>query len=135
MTEPSWIDAMQEEIHKFERLQVWELVPYPDEVLLIKLKWIYKINTNELGGVLKNKAKLVAQGFRKEEEKSKVDEDVQGKPVDATLYRSMIGSLMYLTSSRPDLTYAVCLCARWSSKKQKRTAISSTEAEYIALSG
>ncbi|GJW89398.1 retrovirus-related pol polyprotein from transposon TNT 1-94 [Tanacetum coccineum] len=68
-------------------------------------------------------------------EKSKLDEDLQGNPVDATLYRGMIGSLMYLTSSRPDLIYAVCLCARWSSKKQKCTAISSTEAEYIALSG
>ncbi|GJX46465.1 retrovirus-related pol polyprotein from transposon TNT 1-94 [Tanacetum coccineum] len=137
-------------------------------------------------------------------EKSKLDEDLQGKQVDATLYRGMIGSLMYLTSSRPDLIYAVCLCARyqakptkkhlqavkwifrylkgtinmglwyskdtgmsltayadadhvgcqdtrrstsgsaqflgdklvsWSSKKQKCTAISSTEAEYIALSG
>ncbi|GJR30597.1 hypothetical protein Tco_1106829 [Tanacetum coccineum] len=45
-------------------------------------------------------------------EKSKLDEDLQGKPIDATLYHGMIGSLMYLTSSRPDLIYAVCLCAR-----------------------
>ncbi|GJT80815.1 hypothetical protein Tco_1055157 [Tanacetum coccineum] len=97
--------------------------------------------------------------------KNKLDKDLQGTPVDATLYHGMIGSLMYLTSSRPDLIYAVCLCARyqakptkkhlqadtrrstsgsaqflgdklvsWSSKKQKYTAISSTEAEYIALS-
>nr|GEV51033.1 hypothetical protein [Tanacetum cinerariifolium] len=48
------------------------------------------------------------------EEKSKVDKDLQGKPVDVTLYRGMIGSLLYLTSSRPDLTHAVCLCARMS---------------------
>ncbi|GJR76072.1 retrovirus-related pol polyprotein from transposon TNT 1-94 [Tanacetum coccineum] len=372
MTEPSWIDAMQEEIHEFERLQVWELVSCPKKVMLIKLKWIYKVKIDEFGKVLKNKARLVAQGFRQEEginfeesftpvarieairifvanaanknmtifqmddnpshvyklkkvlynlkqaprawydmlssfliskhyskgavdptlftwkagndlklvqiydddiifastntamcnefsnlmttkfmmrqmlfflglqisqsprgiflnqskyafeiikkygmltsnyvdtpmvEKSKLDEDLQGKPVDATLYHGMIGSLMYLTSSRPDLIYAVCLCARyqtkpiekhlnvvkqifqylkgtinmglwyskdtglsltayadanhagcqdtrrntsgsaqflgdklvsWSSKKQKSTAISSTEAEYIALSG
>ncbi|GJU24072.1 retrovirus-related pol polyprotein from transposon TNT 1-94 [Tanacetum coccineum] len=67
MTEPSWIDAMQEEIHEFERLQVWELVPCPDKVLLIKLKWIYKVKTDEFGGVLKNKVRLVAQGFRQEE--------------------------------------------------------------------
>ncbi|GJU45450.1 retrovirus-related pol polyprotein from transposon TNT 1-94 [Tanacetum coccineum] len=66
MTELSWIDAMQEEIHKFERLQVWELVPCPDKVLLIKLKWIYKVKTDEFGGVLKSKARLVAQGFRQE---------------------------------------------------------------------
>ncbi|GJU22117.1 hypothetical protein Tco_1155459 [Tanacetum coccineum] len=45
-------------------------------------------------------------------EKSKLDEDLQGKPVDAILYRGMIRSLMYLTFSRPDLIYAVCLCAR-----------------------
>ncbi|GJZ96425.1 integrase, catalytic region, zinc finger, CCHC-type containing protein [Tanacetum coccineum] len=56
MTEPSWIDAMQEEIHEFERLEVWELVPCPDNVFLIKLKWIYKVKTDESGGVLKNKA-------------------------------------------------------------------------------
>ncbi|GJT15284.1 retrovirus-related pol polyprotein from transposon TNT 1-94 [Tanacetum coccineum] len=137
-------------------------------------------------------------------EKNKLDKDLEGTPVDATLYRGMIGSLMYLTSSRPDLIYVVCLCTRyqakptekhlnavkwifrylnrtinmglwyskdtgmslttyldadhagcqdtrrstsgsaqllgdklvrWSSKKQKNTAISSTKAEYIALSG
>nr|GEU50380.1 retrovirus-related Pol polyprotein from transposon TNT 1-94 [Tanacetum cinerariifolium] len=67
MTEPSWIDAMKEEIHEFERLQVWELVSCPDKVCLIKLKWIYKVKTNEFGGVLKNKARLVAQGFRQKE--------------------------------------------------------------------
>nr|GEV10349.1 retrovirus-related Pol polyprotein from transposon TNT 1-94 [Tanacetum cinerariifolium] len=68
MTEPSWIDAMQEEIHEFERLQVWELVPCPDLVTLIKLKWIYKVKKDEYGGVLKNKARLVAKGFPQEEE-------------------------------------------------------------------
>nr|GEY77323.1 hypothetical protein [Tanacetum cinerariifolium] len=218
MIEPSWIDAMQEEIHKFKRLQVWELVTYPDKVFLIKLKWIYKVKTDEFGGVLKNKARLVAQGFIQEEgavdltlftrkaendlllvqiyvddiifastntamcnefanlmttkfkmsmmgqmsfflglqisqsfrgifinqpkyayeivkkygmlssdcvdtpliETSKLDEDLHGKPVDATLYRGMIGSLMYLTSSRPDLTYAVCLCARYQEKPTEK---------------
>nr|GEW57526.1 retrovirus-related Pol polyprotein from transposon TNT 1-94 [Tanacetum cinerariifolium] len=67
MTEPSWIDTMQEEIHEFQRLEVWELVPYPDKLLLIKLKWIYKVKTDEYDGVLKNKARLVAQGFMQEE--------------------------------------------------------------------
>ncbi|GJU79580.1 retrovirus-related pol polyprotein from transposon TNT 1-94 [Tanacetum coccineum] len=67
MTEPLWIDAMQEEIHEFERLKVWELVPCLDKVFLIKLKWIYKVKTDEFGGVLNNKARLVAQGFRQEE--------------------------------------------------------------------
>ncbi|GJW03760.1 retrovirus-related pol polyprotein from transposon TNT 1-94 [Tanacetum coccineum] len=67
MTKLSWIDAMQEEIHEFKRLQVWEFVPCLDKVLLIKLKWIYKVKTDEFGGVLKNKARLVAQGFRQED--------------------------------------------------------------------
>ncbi|GJT15996.1 retrovirus-related pol polyprotein from transposon TNT 1-94 [Tanacetum coccineum] len=136
--------------------------------------------------------------------KSKLDEDTQGKVIDPTHYRGMIGTLMYLTASRPDLTFVVCMCARYqakptekhlhvvkrifkylkgtvnwglwypkdssialtayedadhagcqdtrrstsgsmqllgdrlvslSSKRQKSTAISSTEAEYIAMSG
>ncbi|GKB10602.1 retrovirus-related pol polyprotein from transposon TNT 1-94 [Tanacetum coccineum] len=46
-------------------------------------------------------------------EKNKLDEDLQGTLVDATLYRGMIGSILYLTSSRPNLIYAVCLCARY----------------------
>ncbi|GKF65783.1 retrovirus-related pol polyprotein from transposon TNT 1-94, partial [Tanacetum coccineum] len=67
MNKSSWINAMQEEIHEFKRLEVWELVPCPDKVFLIKLKWIYKVKTDEFGGVLKNKARLVTQGFRQEE--------------------------------------------------------------------
>ncbi|GJV54816.1 retrovirus-related pol polyprotein from transposon TNT 1-94 [Tanacetum coccineum] len=134
----------------------------------------------------------------------KLDEDLMGIPVDQTRFRGMVGSLMYLTASRPDLVFAVCMCARyqakptkkhleaikrifrylkgtinmglwypkdnamsltayadadhagcqdsrrstsgsaqflgdrlvsWSSKKQRSTAISTTEAEYIAMSG
>ncbi|GJY83334.1 retrovirus-related pol polyprotein from transposon TNT 1-94 [Tanacetum coccineum] len=348
--------SMQEELNEFKRLEVWELVPRPDKVMVITLKWIYKVKLDELGGILKNKARLVAHGYRQEEgidfeesfapvarldairillayaaymnmivyqmnvkttflngilreevyvsqpdgfvdqdnpnhvyklkkalyglkqalrawydllskfllsqvfskgtvdpilfirrqgkdilmilqssrgiflnqskyaleslkkygmessdpvdtpmvEKSKLDEDTQGKAVDPTHYRGMIGTLMYLIASRPDLTFAVWICARyqakptknhlhavkrifkylrgtvnqglwypndssialtayvnanhagcqdtrrstfgsmqllgdklasWSSKRQKSAAISSTEAEYIALSG
>ncbi|GJZ68528.1 retrovirus-related pol polyprotein from transposon TNT 1-94 [Tanacetum coccineum] len=53
-------------------------------------------------------------------EKNKLDEDLQGTPVDAILYHGMIRSLMYLTSSRPDLIYAVCLCARYQAKPTKK---------------
>ncbi|GKE54149.1 hypothetical protein Tco_1489305, partial [Tanacetum coccineum] len=45
-------------------------------------------------------------------EKSKLDEDTQGKVVDPTHYHGMIGTLMYLTTSRPDLTFDVCMCAQ-----------------------
>nr|GFA54026.1 hypothetical protein [Tanacetum cinerariifolium] len=61
------IDAMQEETHEFERLEVWELVSCPDNVFLIKLKWIYKVKIDESGGLLKSEARLIAQGFRQEE--------------------------------------------------------------------
>ena len=45
----------------------------------------------------------------------KLDMDEKGKPVNSTMYRSMIGSLLYLTTSRPDIMYSVCLCARFQS--------------------
>ncbi|GKB53604.1 retrovirus-related pol polyprotein from transposon TNT 1-94 [Tanacetum coccineum] len=53
-------------------------------------------------------------------EKNKLDVDLQGTPVDATHYRGMIGSLMYLTSRRPELIYAVCLCARYQAKPTEK---------------
>nr|GEX19175.1 retrotransposon protein, putative, unclassified [Tanacetum cinerariifolium] len=45
-------------------------------------------------------------------EKFKLDEDTQGKALDPTHYRGMVGTLMYLIASRPDLTFSVCICAR-----------------------
>ncbi|GJW45484.1 retrovirus-related pol polyprotein from transposon TNT 1-94 [Tanacetum coccineum] len=237
LKESYWIEAMQEKLNEFERLKVWEVVPRPDYVTIITLKWIFKLKLDEQGGFLKNKDRLVARGYHQEEcinfkesfapvarleatrifiayvayinmivyqmdvktaflnsilreevyvsqpdgfvdqdnpnhvykrkkalyalkqalgliikkygmktsnpvdtpmvEKSKLDADPQGKKVDPTRYHEMIGSLMYLTASRPDLVFFVCMCSRlvsWSSKKQKSTAISNTKAEYIALS-
>nr|GFB24867.1 hypothetical protein [Tanacetum cinerariifolium] len=61
LTQSCWIEAMQEELNEFERLEVWELVPRPDKVTVITLKWIYKVKLDELGGILKNKARLVAR--------------------------------------------------------------------------
>ncbi|GJT59333.1 retrovirus-related pol polyprotein from transposon TNT 1-94 [Tanacetum coccineum] len=198
---PLWIDAMHEEIHEFQRLK------------------IYKVKTDKEGGVLKNKARLVAQGFRLEEgidfeesfspvsrieairifianaaaknmtifqmdvktavlngelrkevyvtqledswikttlltlqisqspggifinqskyafeiikkysmqtsesvdtpmvDKTKLDEDLHETPVDPTHYRGMIGSFMFLRSSRPNLVFAVYMCARYQTK-------------------
>ncbi|GJT42464.1 retrovirus-related pol polyprotein from transposon TNT 1-94 [Tanacetum coccineum] len=67
LTQSCWIEAMQEELHEFERLEVWELVPRLDKVMVITLKWIYKVKLDELGGILKNKARLVAHRYRQEE--------------------------------------------------------------------
>ncbi|GKE52594.1 copia protein, partial [Tanacetum coccineum] len=84
-------------------------------------------------------------------EKNKLDENLQGTPVDATINHGMIGFVMYLTSTYSDADHVGCQDTRrstlgsaqflgdklvsWSSKKQKSIAISITEAEYIALSG
>ncbi|GKC18131.1 retrovirus-related pol polyprotein from transposon TNT 1-94, partial [Tanacetum coccineum] len=70
LTQACWIEAMQEELNEFERLEVWELVPPLDKAFVITLKWIYKVKLNELGGILKNKARLVARGYRQEEARS-----------------------------------------------------------------
>nr|GEW80984.1 retrovirus-related Pol polyprotein from transposon TNT 1-94 [Tanacetum cinerariifolium] len=67
MKEHSWIESMQKEIHKFERLQVWELLAKQSNVMLINLKWIFKVKLDEYEGMLKNKVRLVAKGYRQEE--------------------------------------------------------------------
>ncbi|GJX42381.1 integrase, catalytic region, zinc finger, CCHC-type containing protein [Tanacetum coccineum] len=207
LTQACWIEAMQEELNEFEHLEVWELVPRPDKVMVITLKWIYKVKLDELGGILKNKARLVARGYRQEEgidfeesfalsefskgiadptlfirrqgkdillvqicvddiifaprgiflnqskyaleslkkygmefsnpvdtpmvEKSKLDEDTQGKAVDPTHYRGMVDTLMYLTASRPDLTFVVCMCARYQDSSIALTAYADADSEGL----
>ncbi|GJY53104.1 retrovirus-related pol polyprotein from transposon TNT 1-94 [Tanacetum coccineum] len=62
--------AMQEELHEFEHLEVWKVIPCLDKVMVITLKRIYKVKLDELGGgggILKNKARLVAHGYHQEE--------------------------------------------------------------------
>ncbi|GKD11057.1 retrovirus-related pol polyprotein from transposon TNT 1-94 [Tanacetum coccineum] len=249
---PCWIDAIQEEIHEFERLAVWELVPAPSHSLVIRLKWVYKIKLDEYGEVLKNKARLVVKGYRQEAgidfeesfapmdvktsflngelnevvyvsqpegfvdpnqpthvyrlkkalyglkqaphainfcltkskscetfakemsstfkmsmmrqmsfflglqvsqnpkgifinqskyaleilrkygidssasvdtpmvEKMKLDEDRQGKLVDPTRFHGMVGSLMYLSASRPDIIFVMCMCDRYQAKPTEK---------------
>ncbi|GJX26093.1 hypothetical protein Tco_0232389 [Tanacetum coccineum] len=60
-------------------------------------------------------------------ERSKLDEDPNGTPVDfiisILLYRSMVGSLMFLTASRPDLVFVVCMCARYHPKPTEKHLI------------
>nr|GEU85668.1 hypothetical protein [Tanacetum cinerariifolium] len=244
LTQSCWIKAIQEELNEFERLKVWKVVARPTKVMFITLKWIYKVKLDKLGGILKNKARLVAHVYRQEEgidfeesfslverldairifltfvahmnmivyqmdvkmaflngilreevyvsqpegfvdkdnpnheyklkktlyglkqappawydllskflrsqefskgtvdpillirrqakifacdpvdtpmvEKSKLDEDTQGKAVNPTHYHGMVGSLLYLTASKPDLTFVVCMCARYQAKPTKK---------------
>nr|GEV96175.1 retrovirus-related Pol polyprotein from transposon TNT 1-94 [Tanacetum cinerariifolium] len=200
MADSAWIEAMQEELHQFDRLQVWELVDKPFGKTVIRLKWLWKNKKDEDKIVIRNKARLVAKGYAQEEgidfeesfapvacleavrifiayathksfpiyhmdmktaflngplkeevyvaqpdrkalyglkqalrawydklskfltskgftkgqsigmpmaTKPKLDADLSGNPVDQTDYNSKIGSLMYLTSSRPDIVQAL----------------------------
>nr|GEV32510.1 reverse transcriptase domain-containing protein [Tanacetum cinerariifolium] len=139
LKESYWIEAMQEELNEFKHLKVLELFPHPDHVMIITLKWIFKtaflngilreevyvsqpdgfVDQDNPNHVYKLKKALygLKQALRACEpvdtpmvEKSKLDADPQGKEVDPTRYHRMIGSLMYLTASRPDLVFIVCMC-------------------------
>ena len=63
--EPEWIQAMQEELQQFKLNNVWELVKRPDPCKnnIIGTKWIYQNKQDEHGQVVRNKARLVAQGY------------------------------------------------------------------------
>ncbi|GJX48281.1 putative ribonuclease H-like domain-containing protein [Tanacetum coccineum] len=224
LKDPSWIEAIQEELLQFKLQQVWTLVDLPYGKRGIGTKCVYRNKKDERGIVIRNKARLVAQGYTQEEgidydevekalyglhqapkawyetlstylldngfqrddiifrstkkslctefeklmhkkfqmssmgeltfflglqvtkkddgifisQDKYVDEilkkfgfltvktastpmetskslmkDENAEDVDVQLYRSMIGSLMYLTSSRPDIMFAVCACARF----------------------
>nr|GFD48015.1 uncharacterized mitochondrial protein AtMg00810-like [Tanacetum cinerariifolium] len=53
-------------------------------------------------------------------EKSKLDEDKEGKAVDPSHYRGMIGTLLHLAASRPDLQFAICMCARYQARPTEK---------------
>ncbi|GJR69855.1 hypothetical protein Tco_0015920 [Tanacetum coccineum] len=145
VTEDYWFQAMQDEIHEFDRLDVWELVPPPDCAMIIALKWIYKVKLDEYGDVLKNKARLVAKGYRQEEvlilknpsprspdliyleyflqcaskKHGFVDLD---RPHHVYRLKKALYGLKQGTRAcqQPDLVFAVCMCARYQSKPIKK---------------
>nr|GEX71836.1 retrovirus-related Pol polyprotein from transposon TNT 1-94 [Tanacetum cinerariifolium] len=144
ITEDCWFLSMQDEIHEFDRLQVWELVPQPDYVMIIALKWIYMVKLDEYGDSLKNKAWLVANGYRQEEG---IDIEELFAPVARIeaihiFINNAANTAMALTAY-VDADHAGCQDTQrsisesaqflgnklvsWSSKKQKSTAISTTE--------
>nr|GEU95342.1 Gag-Pol polyprotein [Tanacetum cinerariifolium] len=98
----SWIIVMQEEINQFIINDVWELVPQPKNMTIIETKWVYRNKLDENDVVSRNKARLVAQGYNQQE----------GIDYDKTCAQ-LLGSLLYLTASRPDIMFSVCLCARF----------------------
>nr|GFA65265.1 retrovirus-related Pol polyprotein from transposon TNT 1-94 [Tanacetum cinerariifolium] len=64
MTDPAWIELMQEELLQFKRLDVWVLVPAPDNITPLTLKWIFKSKNDEEHMVIRNKSRLVVRGYR-----------------------------------------------------------------------
>ncbi|GJS69905.1 retrovirus-related pol polyprotein from transposon TNT 1-94 [Tanacetum coccineum] len=224
MADSAWIESMKEELHQFDRLDVWELVDKPLCKNVINLKWLWKNKRDEENTVIRNKSRLVAKGYAQKEgidfEESfapvarleavrlfityaahksftvyqmdvkttflygplkeevyvnqpdgfvdpyhpdkvyrlkialyglkqaprawydelsnflhgmtscdsistpmaskHLDADLSGTSVDQTKYHSMVGALMYLTASRPDIVHATCYCARYQAKPSKK---------------
>nr|GEU49358.1 hypothetical protein [Tanacetum cinerariifolium] len=67
MADSAWIEAMQEELYQFDRLQVCELVDKPFGKNVIRLKWLWKNKKDEDQTVIRNKARPVAKGYAQEE--------------------------------------------------------------------
>ncbi|GJT92298.1 retrovirus-related pol polyprotein from transposon TNT 1-94 [Tanacetum coccineum] len=163
ITEDCWFQAIHDEIHKFDRLQVWELVPQPDCVMIIALKWIYKLSLRSNGDVLKNQAAVGVQRIPTKRrvvdfknhwlrmdscdpvdtpmvDRLKMDEDPLGIPIDQTRCRTYAdadhaGCQDTRRSTSGSAQFFGDKLVSWSLKKQKSTAISTTEAEYIVMSG
>nr|GFC36540.1 hypothetical protein [Tanacetum cinerariifolium] len=84
MTDPAWIESMQGELLQFKRMDVWVLVPAPDNILTLTLKWIFKNKHDEEQTVIRNKSRLVVRGYRQEEG---LDFEESFAPVKKALYR------------------------------------------------
>ncbi|GJV55483.1 gag-pol polyprotein [Tanacetum coccineum] len=67
MADSAWIESMQEELHQFDRLDVWELVDRPLYKNVINLKWLWKNKRDEENTVIRNKSRLVAKGYAQKE--------------------------------------------------------------------
>ncbi|XP_070050081.1 uncharacterized protein [Nicotiana tomentosiformis] len=124
LQDADWVNAMQDELNQFKRSQVWHLVPRPKDISVIGTKWGFRNKLDEDGTVTRNKAPrawyerlsnfLLEQSYKR----GKIDntlflkeKDEPGSSIDQKLYRGMIGSLLYLTASRPDIVFSVGLYA------------------------
>nr|GEW97000.1 hypothetical protein [Tanacetum cinerariifolium] len=177
MVDFAWIEAMQGELHQFDRLQVWELVNKPfgkneeginfeesfAPVARLEAVWIFiayaahksfliyqmDVKTEFLNGPLKEEAKYALEILKKYcmekcdtigtpmASKPKLDVNLSGKLIDQTDYRSKIRSLRCIDtrkSTSVGIQFLDDKLVSWMSKKQDCTAMSSAEAEYVALS-
>ena len=67
LIDENWMIAMQEELNQFERSEAWELVSRPQNQSVIGTRWVFRNKMDENGIIIRNKARLVAQGFNQEE--------------------------------------------------------------------
>ncbi|GJW64553.1 retrovirus-related pol polyprotein from transposon TNT 1-94 [Tanacetum coccineum] len=68
MPNHSWIESLQDELHQFQRLDVWELVPRPTNRNVIAVKWLWKNNLVVENIFIRNKSRLVAKGYKQEDD-------------------------------------------------------------------
>ncbi|GJW08446.1 retrovirus-related pol polyprotein from transposon TNT 1-94 [Tanacetum coccineum] len=123
LSDPAWVEAMQEELLSFKLQNVWVLVDLPKGHRAIGTKWVSVQQKKK--GIFISQDKYVHEILKKfnytdvKSASTPTDlerplvKDADADDVDEHLYRSMIGSLMYLTASRPDIMFAVCACARF----------------------
>nr|GEX48941.1 putative ribonuclease H-like domain-containing protein [Tanacetum cinerariifolium] len=109
LQDPSWVEAMQEELLQFKIHNVWTLINCPKGVRPIGTKWVLKNKKDERGIVIKNKARLVAQGHTQEE---RIDYDEVFAPVARIkairlflAYASFVGFIVYQTDVKSAFLY------------------------------
>nr|GFA15208.1 retrovirus-related Pol polyprotein from transposon TNT 1-94 [Tanacetum cinerariifolium] len=154
-------EKIKEEVYVYQP-QRFENPDFPDKVYIVE-KALYGLHQAPRACQDKYVAEILKKyGFfevknasTRMETQNPLLKDEDGEEVDVHVYRSMIGSLIYLTSLRPDIMFAMCVCARyqinpkvshlhavkrifrlisWKCKKQTVVANSTTEAEYVSAS-
>nr|GEW22726.1 hypothetical protein [Tanacetum cinerariifolium]GEZ99135.1 hypothetical protein [Tanacetum cinerariifolium] len=110
LRDADWVSAMQEKLDQFVRLKVWRLVPRPEGKSVIKTKWIFN-NKKDKSARIEAIRLFLAYSAHKNFTVFQID--VKTAFLNGILKEEvMIGSLMYVTSSRPDIMFATCMCAR-----------------------
>ena len=67
LNDVDWVNSMQEELHQFGRSNVWYLVPRPADRTIIVTRWVFRNKLDESGVIIRNKSRLVVQGYNQEE--------------------------------------------------------------------
>nr|GFA98155.1 hypothetical protein [Tanacetum cinerariifolium] len=136
MTNPARIESMQEELLQFKRIDVWMLVPAPDNISPLTLKWLFKNKHDEEQMVIRNKSRLVVRGYRQEEGINFEESFAPDSGFELTGFSDAdyAGCIDTFKSNSGGAQFLGEKLVSWSSKKQDCTALSTVEAEYVSLS-